>query len=1063
MIKFKRLLTVGLMALFCAGTATAASQLNSVQVMPSANAATVNLHTTGSYAHKEYRPDEHLMLVDLTGVTAVSAVDHTATVNSTALKGYKLSTYTSASGGEVTRIELALGDGVSVSVNDVSDGLKIQLSSGVSSALAPSAPLASVAASTAPASKSALAETTNPSRTAPGQLAAVTSPIPNNASKNAANNVANNDVKVVAKNATTALPAAPIMTRPTPIAHPALPTAAAAVLPPATIRNVSVHSGQGTLDITVEGSNSAHSFLLKNPDRLVLDFSNAVLNPSVRNIAVHTKDVLQVRVGRFQSEPPVIRIVVDLSGPRAFDVVPSDKLLIVRVKTGDAGISSAPLKAAPSPALASAVAPDVAGHTNPGSSQSVHAALASASIPLQAAPLVAKPAADSTSQLRDRQTSEPKAPASDSRAADSKALPAVITAAASTAPKLTAPTVEPAFPNPPAPQKSADTIAVAKPESKATDPSAIGPKAADAKAPSVVTTAVVPTVTAPNVAAPSVEIARLRPPAPEPSLASAVVAKPVAPAQLPNQQIPEPEPTRAATTAIAPKATQPTVELALAEPPAIGPKAPPAVLTAAATTAPKIVQPAVESARPSPPAPEQSASNSAQLPSSGAKYTGEPISVNLKDVDLKDFFRLIHEISGLNVVLDPSVRGNVTLVLDDVPWDQALDIVLKNNALDRELQGNVLRIAATDTLRKEAVDRRAQSEAVALAVDRQTVTRFLSYAKAAEIVPTVKKFLTARGDVISDVRTNALIISDIPSVLPSLDRLISQLDRKSQEVEIEVRVVSATRSFSRDLGVQLGFNWGNGVSTIGGSNPGGIILVHALGTPSTVPLFSNFPATGPTTGFSFSNITASYGIDAILTAAETHNLAKVLSRPRVVTQSNVKAEVKQGVKLPVTTAATQNALATTSYIDSVLRLSVTPQITADNTIFLTVDVENTQPEGTANSNGNFILTTQQTTTQVLVTDGGTVVIGGVIQTTNSVSTTQTPFLGNIPWLGNLFKERLVKNGDRRTDLLHHAKNYSDLVFSSRFPGKAAFFEGPLCPGSMYNHRDGFSRAAEESA
>ncbi len=314
-------------------------------------------------------------------------------------------------------------------------------------------------------------------------------------------------------------------------------------------------------------------------------------------------------------------------------------------------------------------------------------------------------------------------------------------------------------------------------------------------------------------------------------------------------------------------------------------------------------------------------------------------------------------------------------------------------------------------MRKEAVDRRAQSEAIALAVDRQTITRFLSYAKASEVVPTVKKFLTARGDVISDVRTNALIISDIPSVLPTLDRLISQLDRKSQEVEIEVRVVSATRSFSRDLGVQLGFNWGNGVSTLAGSNPNGATLLPVTtpsGVTSTVPLFSNFPATGATTGLSFSNITKNYGIDAILTAAETHNLAKVLSRPRVVTQSNVKAEVKQGVKLPVTTAATANALATTSYIDSVLRLSVTPQITSDNTIFLTVDVENTQPQGEANSQGNFILTTQQTTTQVLVTDGGTVVIGGVIQTSNSVSTTQTPVLGSIPWLGNLFKERLVK-------------------------------------------------------
>jgi type IV pilus assembly protein PilQ len=422
-------------------------------------------------------------------------------------------------------------------------------------------------------------------------------------------------------------------------------------------------------------------------------------------------------------------------------------------------------------------------------------------------------------------------------------------------------------------------------------------------------------------------------------------------------------------------------------------------------------EPAPLMARLEPPAPVQFSSNTA--PSSTAastpKYTGEPISVNFKDVDLKDFFRLIHEISGLNIVLDPNVRGTVTLVLDDVPWDQALDIVLKNNGLDRELQGKVLRIAATDTLRREAVDRRAQSEAIALAVDRQTISRYLSYAKAKDVVPIIKKFLTARGDVIADERTNALIISDIPSVLPNLDRLISQLDRKSQEVEIEVRVVSATRSFSRDLGFQLGFNWGNGVSSIGGSNPNGVTpTVTSGGTANNnnnVPLFSNFPATGATTGLSFANLTATYGIDAILTAAETHNLAKVLSRPRVVTQSNIKAEVKQGVKIPVYTASTANANSSVSYVDAVLRLSVTPQITADNTIFLMVDVENTQPSGEINS--NYILTTQQATTQVLVTDGGTVVIGGVIQTTNSVSTTQTPVLGDIPWLGNLFKTRSV--------------------------------------------------------
>ena len=174
-----------------------------------------------------------------------------------------------------------------------------------------------------------------------------------------------------------------------------------------------------------------------------------------------------------------------------------------------------------------------------------------------------------------------------------------------------------------------------------------------------------------------------------------------------------------------------------------------------------------------------------------------------------------------------------------------------------------------------------------------------------------------------------------------------------------------------------------------------------------MPLFSNFPATGATTGLSFSNITANYGIDAILTAAESHNLAKVLSRPRIVTQSNVKAEVKQGLKSRFIRRARPTPMPASPISTAVLRLSVTPQITADNTIFLTVDVENTQPERRATHQRKLRTVTQQATTQVLVTDGGTVVIGGVIQTTNSVSTMQTPLLGDIPWLGNLFKERSV--------------------------------------------------------
>jgi type IV pilus assembly protein PilQ len=432
------------------------------------------------------------------------------------------------------------------------------------------------------------------------------------------------------------------------------------------------------------------------------------------------------------------------------------------------------------------------------------------------------------------------------------------------------------------------------------------------------------------------------------------------------------------------------------------------------------IQPAVNLAA------EQKAQAGQQPAAVGPKYTGEPISVNLKDVDLKDFFRLVHEISGLNVVLDPNVHGTLTIVLDDVPWDQALDIVLKNNDLARELEGNVLRIATVDTLKKEADGRRAQVESEALAVEKVSVTRFLSYAHAKDVIVTVKKFLSQRGDVVADERTNAVIVNDIPKVLPIIDHLLTQLDRKTQEVEIEARVVAATRQFARDIGTQLGFGWGDGHSAIGGnstvgSSPTtvsgltpGYITVPGTGstTGSSVPLFSNLGSTSPTSGLTFLNASNTVRIDAVLSMAESRGLLKVLSRPRVVTQNNIQALVKQGVRVPIVTQAQLGGPPTVTYVDAFLRLTVTPQITSENTIFLNVDVENTTPNFGQEVQGNPELITQQATTQVLVTDGGTVVIGGVIQTQNSINITQVPLLGNIPILGNLFKHVQVQTSNQ---------------------------------------------------
>jgi len=402
------------------------------------------------------------------------------------------------------------------------------------------------------------------------------------------------------------------------------------------------------------------------------------------------------------------------------------------------------------------------------------------------------------------------------------------------------------------------------------------------------------------------------------------------------------------------------------------------------------------------------------------KYSGAPLSVNLKDVDLRDFFRLIHEISGLNVVLDPAVKGSLTIVLDEVPWDQALDIVLANNGLDKQLNGNVLRIATHETLRKEAETQRDLQKAQAEAIAPVTVTRVLNYAKAAALVTPLRKFLSSRGEILADDRSNQLIIRDIPATIPNIDNLIRQLDRKSQQVEIEARVVAASRAFAQDIGVQLGFassatngrNLFGGDSTVGTSNFGGTVIpppiVVASTTPPALPLAVNLGANAPTSGVLFSHRSPNFALDFFLTAAESKGVGKVLSKPKLVTQNNEKATVKQGTKIPVQT--TINNTISVQFIDAVLQLQVTPQITGDGTVYMDVLVENTAiDQGIPRVQGIPALDTQSVETKLTVADGGTVVIGGVIVNNQTINYNEVPVVGSLPLIGHLFKRQTVSN------------------------------------------------------
>jgi type IV pilus assembly protein PilQ len=443
-------------------------------------------------------------------------------------------------------------------------------------------------------------------------------------------------------------------------------------------------------------------------------------------------------------------------------------------------------------------------------------------------------------------------------------------------------------------------------------------------------------------------------------------------------------------------------------------------------------RPATEPVPPQPQNPPAvDSQNPPAAPAPEKKYTGDPISVNLKDVDLKDFFRLIHEISGLNVVLDPAVRGTVTLVLDEVPWDQGLDIVLRNNGLTKEIDGNVLRIATQDTLKREADQRRELLKAQSDAIEPVTVTRVLSYAQAPTLVTTLKKFLTARGDLIADTRSNTLIIRDIPSSIPKIDNLIRQIDRKSQQVEIDARVVQTSRSFARELGTQLAYSFGQNGSVVGGASAVGTSPISRLyipgvstspaliaGTPPSgsggaassavpvaMPLATNLGATAATSGLTYLFTNKNFALDFLLTAMESRGVGKILSEPKGITQNNDKLTVKQGQQVPIQTSI--NNTISTQYVDAVLKLEVTPQITAEGTVFLDITVENTQIDKAIAVAGQPGLDTQSTQTKVLVNDGSTVVIGGVVVTNQNTTITQVPLLGSAPLIGNLFKHTSI--------------------------------------------------------
>ncbi len=516
-----------------------------------------------------------------------------------------------------------------------------------------------------------------------------------------------------------------------------------------------------------------------------------------------------------------------------------------------------------------------------------------------------------------------------------------------------------------------------------------------AQAPAPPPAAVTPAVSEPaKVEPPTVEPAKVEPAKVEPAKVEPAKIEPARAEPAVDKSVPPPAPP--------PPAVETKVATAPPAPPPAAPSKPaPAPARPKSSRGDALFEAAaaqLDQDQASQPAGGGSAYRSRTISEAPTQFTGEPISLDLKDADIKDVFRTISQLTGLNIVIDPEVRGTVTVQLEDVPWDQALDLILKQNSLGYVLENNIMRIATTAKLQAEEGDRARLAEARQAAEPTRTVIKKLSYAKASEIVPTLQSVMSKRGSIVVDQRTNTLIIREIPTYLPAVLQLIDNLDTATPQVVIESRIVETTKSLGRSLGI----NWSvRGKADVDHGNTTNLIFPNTVDAGLNVGL-----GNGPTVAsLVLGNILNTFNLDVALTAAENQGLLKIISSPKVTSLTNTAALIQSGVQIPVQT--TVNNTTTVIYVDATLKLDVTPQITAEGTILLTVNVTKREPAVALNLSlgQNVPLTIREYRGQVLVKDGGTTVIGGIFQINDQDQNNMIPGLWKIPVLGNLFRNK----------------------------------------------------------
>jgi len=421
-------------------------------------------------------------------------------------------------------------------------------------------------------------------------------------------------------------------------------------------------------------------------------------------------------------------------------------------------------------------------------------------------------------------------------------------------------------------------------------------------------------------------------------------------------------------------------------------------------------------------------------------YTGERISMTFQDVEVRALLQILADTSGQNIVMNDSVTGNMTIRLQNVPWDQALDIVLKTKGLDKRKQDNVIIVGpAAELANREKAELAARKDIQELAPLRSEFVQ-VNYAKAQDMAALIKSqggsLLSARGAVSVDERTNTLLLQDTADKLADIRRLVATLDIPVRQVLIEARIVIVNNDFSRDLGVRAGYtgiqsNGPNGALVTSGSNTAvdtslSSILTNLQNTgnvgPVAVPTGGaatdrynvNLPVTGAAGRLALALLGSDYIVDLELSAAEAEGRGEIKSSPHVITANQKEASIEQGVEIPYQQAASSGAT-TVDFKKAVLALKVTPQITPDNRIILDLNVKKDSVGSTIVTSGGVgvpSIDTREISTQVLVNDGQTVVLGGILETEERSTEQKVPLLGDVPVLGHLFKQtRKVNNKD----------------------------------------------------